>query len=162
MTLRSAPCGRVGLEAGNSPAAMRSVQSANILIARGTSRRPILLAICTCACPDMMRRAHASSGFMLANSFGIVRVALLPPITATLKYRLALALMFALFVCFGVTAPRGDLRSGSRADESTAAKPSRAYPCTAHPPPQRRRARRDPPDPFFGPAPARAPAVPWV
>jgi hypothetical protein len=76
--LRSAPCGRAGFAAGSSPAAIRSVQSANSLSARGTSRRPMAFAICTCACPDMMRRAQASSGFMSAKSFGIVRVALLP------------------------------------------------------------------------------------
>src|SRR5262249_4374308 len=84
------------------------------------------------------------------------------PIAATLKYRLAFGLIDALLVCLGVTAPPGDLRSGSRADESNAAERSRAYPCTVHRRSQRRRARREPPDRFFGHAPARAPAVPWV
>ena len=31
-------------------------------------------AICVSACPDWMRRAHASGDFMWAKSFGIVRV----------------------------------------------------------------------------------------
>src|SRR5262249_48000931 len=72
------------------------------------------------------------------------------PIAATLKYRLAFGLIDALLVCLGVTAPAGDVRSGSRADESNADERSRAYPCTVHRRPQRRRARREPPDRFPG------------
>src|SRR6516162_9519660 len=84
------------------------------------------------------------------------------PIAATLECRLAFGLIDALLVCLSVTAPAGDVRSGSRADESNADERSRAYPCTVYRRPQRRRARREPPDRFFGPASARASAVPWV
>src|SRR5215831_17125933 len=84
------------------------------------------------------------------------------PIAATLKHRLAFGLIDALLARLGVTAPAGDLRSGSRADESNAVERSRAYPCAVHRRPQRRRARREPPDRFFGPASAGALAVQWV
>src|SRR5262249_41756134 len=84
------------------------------------------------------------------------------PIAATLKHRLAFGLIDALLACLGVTAPAGGLRSGSRGDESNAAERSRAYPCTVHHRPQRRRARREPPDRFFGPTSTRALAVPWA
>src|SRR5262249_31194392 len=63
-----------------------------------------------------------------------------------------------LLVWLGVTAPAGDVRSGSRADESNADERSRAYPCTVHRRPQRRRARREPPDRFLGHASTRASA----
>src|SRR5262249_58605518 len=52
------------------------------------------------------------------------------PIAATLKCRLAFGLIDALLVCLSVTAPAGDVRSGSRAGESNADERSRAYPCT--------------------------------
>jgi hypothetical protein len=78
-TLRSTPCGRVGLEAGSSPAAIRSVQSANIFNARLLPMRPSAVAICVSACPDWMRRCQASSDDLKSpSSFGIARMALLP------------------------------------------------------------------------------------
>src|SRR5215468_9277245 len=64
-----------------------------------------------------------------------------------------------LLVWLSVTAPAGDVRSGSRADESNADERSRAYPCTVHRRPQRCRARREPPDHVFGYASARASTV---
>ena len=77
--LRSAPCGRDGLAPGSSPAAMRSVQSANSLKARCVSSRPMLLTIWVMAWPDWMRRSQASTDDLNSpSSFGIVRIALLP------------------------------------------------------------------------------------
>ena len=67
-----------GFAAGSSPAAMRSVQSAYSFSARGVSIRPMAVAMLVMACPERMRRAQASSGFMSENIAGIVRVALLP------------------------------------------------------------------------------------
>ena len=77
-TLRSIPCGRGGA-GGNSPAAMRSVQSPNIASARSrpSALRPPL--ICAPAWPDWMRRSHASIELWnVPSSFGISRVPFVP------------------------------------------------------------------------------------
>ena len=68
------------LRAGSSPAAIRSVQSANsVKSALRVEPGRWLLAICVMACPDWMRRSHASAEDLNSpSSFGIVRVALLP------------------------------------------------------------------------------------
>jgi hypothetical protein len=77
--LRSTPCGRGGCVAGNSPPAMRSVQSANRLSARLVSSRPMLLTMLVIAWPDWMRRSHASIELSKCpSSLGMVRVALSP------------------------------------------------------------------------------------
>ena len=63
----------------SSPAAMRSVQSANSFSARGAPSRPRFVVICSIAWPDWMRRCQASTDDVNSPSaFGIVRVALLP------------------------------------------------------------------------------------
>src|SRR5258707_10679830 len=56
---RSAPCGLGGV-GGNSPAAMRSVQSANIGNARSGPSWPRPLIMLLPACPESMRRAQAA------------------------------------------------------------------------------------------------------
>ena len=78
-TLRSRPCGRDGLKAGNSPAAIRSVQSANNSRERERPIRLMFLTIYLIAWPDSIRRCHASTEESKSpNSLGISRVALLP------------------------------------------------------------------------------------
>ena len=58
---------------------MRSVQWANSFKARSASSRPMAFIIWFMAWPDMMRRPQASAEELnCPNSFGIVRVALLP------------------------------------------------------------------------------------
>ena len=76
-TLRSIPRGRGGA-GGTSPFAMRSVQSANIVRARGPS--PLMLPIMLPpAWPDCRRRSHASRDELnLPSEGGNSRVALLP------------------------------------------------------------------------------------
>ena len=65
--------------AGSSPAAMRSVHSANNLRARALPMRPSAVVIWVSACPDWIRRCQASSDDLKSpSSFGIVRIALLP------------------------------------------------------------------------------------
>src|SRR5262249_18891656 len=77
--LRSIPCGRDGVAAGNSPAAIRSVQSPNNPLALFGPSSLMRLSMVVMAWPDTMRRAHASAGEVKwPNSLGIVRVALLP------------------------------------------------------------------------------------
>ena len=51
-TLRSIPCGRSGLAKGNSPAAMRSVQSANSASALFGPSRESVRNMLGMACPD--------------------------------------------------------------------------------------------------------------
>ncbi len=75
---RSKPDGRGGA-GGSSPAAMRSVQSANSATVRCVPMKLNIFTMSAPACPDWMRRSHAS--LLLANvpsSFGISRVALSP------------------------------------------------------------------------------------
>ena len=77
--LRSTPCGRSGRSAGTSPAATRSVQSANCLSMRSVSAREIALTIDIIAWPEVMRRAHAScEDLKWPSAFGTVRVAAVP------------------------------------------------------------------------------------
>src|SRR5260370_1039377 len=57
-TLRSTPCGRSGLANGSSPAATRSVQSANTDSAFFGPRRPSVVAMFAFACPAWRRRVH--------------------------------------------------------------------------------------------------------
>jgi hypothetical protein len=77
-TFRSAPCGRGGA-GGSSPAAMRSVQSANMASARGAPNTASSLAMSPPAWPDWMRRIHASrEDLKTPSSVGISRVALFP------------------------------------------------------------------------------------
>src|SRR6187397_2329969 len=78
MTFRSTPCGREGCANGNSPAAMRSVQSAHSFSARSEPSRLVAVIMLFMAWPEAMRRAHASYEFMWAKSLGIVRVPLVP------------------------------------------------------------------------------------
>src|ERR1700693_5529164 len=78
-TLRSRPCGRSGLAEGSSPAAMRSVQSANSVKAFFGPSRLRLKAIFAFACPDCTRLLQASTELPAeANSLGTVRMPLEP------------------------------------------------------------------------------------
>ena len=78
-TLRSTPCGRSGLAKGSSPAATRSVQSANCFSARSLPMLPSVSAMFVMACPACVRRAQAWNELSdLANSSGTVRMPLLP------------------------------------------------------------------------------------
>src|ERR1700677_3891270 len=58
--LRSRPIGRDGFDDGNSPSAIRSVQSANSDKPFSGPRRTIARAILVMAWPDARRRAHMS------------------------------------------------------------------------------------------------------
>src|SRR6266480_4907908 len=72
---RSTPWGRDGFDLGSSPAAIRSVQSAYNCNARPASNLAIGSIMLVLACPDCMRRVHASDdGFRWANSLGTVRL----------------------------------------------------------------------------------------
>ncbi len=78
-TLRSTPCGRSGRSAGSSPWATRSVQSANCFSIRSVSVREMALTMDDIACPEAMRRAHASCEVAKwPSAFGTVRVAAVP------------------------------------------------------------------------------------
>src|SRR2546427_7588200 len=77
-TFRSTPCGLGGV-GGNSPAATRSVQSANIGNARSgpSCARPLIMLLP--ACPDSTRPAQAAvEELKLPRLLGISRVALSP------------------------------------------------------------------------------------
>src|SRR5258708_412043 len=77
--LRSTPCGRVGLLLGNSPAAIRSVQSAKLRNARWVSISPMSRTMVSAAGPTWTRWLQASNEFSNLPSAGeIVRVGLLP------------------------------------------------------------------------------------
>src|SRR5262245_12971338 len=77
--LRSTPCGRDGLVAGNSPAAIRSVQSPNKPLALFGPSSLMRASMVVMACPETTRRAQASAEELKwPSSLGIVRVALLP------------------------------------------------------------------------------------
>ncbi len=58
-TLRSRPCGRGGADAGSSPLAIRSVQSAYIVSARSRPTCVNRVSMPAPACPDCTRRSHA-------------------------------------------------------------------------------------------------------
>src|SRR5690242_5609962 len=75
-TLRSSPSGRGGLAFGNSPLAMRSVQSPKYLYGTPPNCPANRLVICSPDWPDCVRRCHASSPELnLPSAAGIVRVA---------------------------------------------------------------------------------------
>src|SRR5262245_52313323 len=75
---RSTPAGRGGA-GGTSPAAMRSVQSANIAVVRCMPTKLNIFTMSAPDWPDWMRRSHASRLFgKLPSSFEISRVALSP------------------------------------------------------------------------------------
>src|SRR5688572_27963506 len=76
--MRSMPCGREDCAKGSSQAAMRSVQSAYKPRARCEPSRSVAVIMLFIACPDAMRRAHASVDFMCAKSLGMVRVPFVP------------------------------------------------------------------------------------
>src|SRR6266851_3977819 len=77
--LRSTPWGRAGWANGSSPLAIRSVQSPNNWNASRLSSRLIRLTIWVMACPDWMRRSHASAEELKwPSSLGIVRVPIVP------------------------------------------------------------------------------------
>jgi hypothetical protein len=74
-TLRAMPCGRSGLANGNSPAAMRSVQSPNSPSARSVSSRPMSRAMNSDALPACKRCAQAEAeSLKVPNRLLIVRV----------------------------------------------------------------------------------------
>ena len=78
-TLRSTPCGRRGAVAGTSPAAIRSVHSANNCKARVWPRLSIVASICAPAWPDWTRRSHAATLEPSSRySAGISRVPFVP------------------------------------------------------------------------------------
>jgi hypothetical protein len=78
-TLRSRPCGRAGVASGQRAAAMRSVQSAHMPTARARPTCVKRALIAPPACPDWIRRSHASAPLLnVPRLAGISRVALLP------------------------------------------------------------------------------------
>src|SRR6266704_6133553 len=78
-TLRSIPWGLGGASLGYSPAAMRSVQSANCFSARSRPKPDNRVDICGPSCPDFTRRSHAAmEEENVPRLFGISRVALSP------------------------------------------------------------------------------------
>ena len=113
------PFGRCGCANGSSPAAMRSVHSANSLIARSPSSRLMSRAMSAIAPPDFRRRRQASTELPSASFIqcsGTVRV---PGVPSAWQDWQAPVLMLLSHWPWLATGPSGNsLASGTRRSEN--------------------------------------------
>ena len=102
----SRPSGRRGLSNGNSPFAMRSVQSAKLAMALSPSNRLMSLAISACTLPARRRMRHASCEVLpLANNSGTCRIPGVP--SAWHDWQAPLLIVFS-HCCWLCTGPSGN------------------------------------------------------